>query len=43
MIGETVIKGPYKYTYSMCPLVSNYIKKDKNKNENSDYFFIPLN
>lgn len=39
---ETVNKGPYKYTYSKCPLVSNYIRKEKNKNDNNDYFFIPL-
>lgn len=39
---EIVSKGAYKYTYSKCPLVSNYIKKEKDKNDNSDYFFIPL-
>lgn len=39
---ETVSKGMYKYTYSKCPLVSNYIRKEKDKNGNNDYFFIPL-
>jgi ATP-dependent Clp protease protease subunit len=34
-------KGAFKYTYSKCPLVSNYIKREKNKN-NDNIFTIPI-
>lgn len=38
---QVVEKGPYKYTYSKCPLVNDHIKKTSNKNAD-DIFFIPL-
>ena len=38
---ETIEKGSYIYTYSKCPLISNHIKREKNKN-NDDILFIPF-
>mgnify|MGYP000383058050 CR=1 FL=1 len=35
-----VEKGAYKYKYSNCPLVSEYVSKSKNKDQKE--FFIPL-
>ena len=31
-------RGSYSYTYSKCPLVTNYIDKSKNKNNEDDFF-----
>ena len=39
---EVVEKGSYKYTYSKCPLVSNFIKKEKLKDDDDDKYFIPF-
>lgn len=40
---EVVEKGSYKYTYSKCPLVSNYIKREKLKDDDDDSkYFIPF-
>ena len=40
---EIVEKGSYKYTYSKCPLVSNYIKREKLKDDDDDSkYFIPF-
>lgn len=39
---EIIQKGSYKYTYSKCPLISNYIKKEKDKTSQDDYFYIPM-
>ncbi len=35
---ETVEYGLYKYTYSKCPLVSNYIKREKLEGGLNDFF-----
>jgi len=40
---EIIEKGLYKYTYSKCPLVNDYIKKEQlDKNSMSDGIFIPF-
>jgi ATP-dependent protease ClpP protease subunit len=36
---ENVEKGGYKYIYSKCPIVSNYIKKEKLKNNDENMFY----
>ena len=35
----TLDHGMYTYTYSKCPLVTNYIIKTKNKSNEDDFFF----
>jgi len=40
---EIIEKGLYKYTYSKCPLVNDYIKKEQlDKNGMGDGIFIPF-
>lgn len=34
--------GMYKYTYSKCPLVTNYIKKENSNKGVDDFIFFPL-
>ncbi len=39
---ETISNGGYVYTYSKCPLISNYIKKEKDKNAMNEFDIFKL-
>tara|TARA_B100000424_G_scaffold115071_2_gene86802 strand:- start:23862 stop:24554 length:693 start_codon:yes stop_codon:yes gene_type:complete len=37
---EKIDNYGYKFTYSKCPLISNYIKKEKIKNDNKEFVYL---
>ena len=39
---ETISSGGYIYTYSKCPLISNYIKREKDKNAMNEFDIFKL-